>query len=99
MNGLLSLGLIGPEPEQETSVVKKWQKAQFTVTFQASSPYQYNEQDLLEKAKGLELLGAELLILDCMGYSTSMKNSIKNKLNIPIIVPREAIFTILKAIC
>ncbi|QQP11865.1 AroM family protein [Lysinibacillus agricola] len=99
MNADLTLGLIGPEPEQQISVAEKWQKSRFNVTFEASSPYRFNEQDLLAKAKSLEIRGAELLILDCMGYSTAMKNVIKNKLSIPVIVPREAVFTILKAIC
>jgi len=99
MNADLTLGLIGPEPEQQMTVAEKWQKAQFNVTFAASSPYRFNEQDLLLKAKGLQLHGAELLILDCMGYSTAMKNTLKDKLTIPIVVPREAVFTILKAIC
>ncbi|WP_155592657.1 AroM family protein [Lysinibacillus cavernae] len=95
----LALGLIGPEPEQQLTVAEKWQKAQFDVTFSASSPYRFDAQDLLTKAQQLQKHGADLLILDCMGYSTTMKNSIKNKLNIPIIVPRETVFTILKAIC
>ena len=95
----LALGLIGPEPDQQTTVAEKWQKAQFAVSFSASSPYHFNAQDLLAKAQQLADHGADLLILDCMGYSTTMKNTIKDKLNIPIIVPREAVFTILKAIC
>ncbi|MEK5232962.1 AroM family protein [Lysinibacillus sp. FSL K6-0232] len=95
----LTLGLIGPEPEQQLTVAEKWQKAQFNVLFSASSPYRFNDQDLLAKAQQLESQGSDLLILDCMGYSTTMKNKIKDKLSIPIIVPREAVFTILKAIC
>jgi len=95
----LALGLIGPEPEQQQAVAEKWQKAQFDVTFSASSPYQFNAQHLLAKAQLLEYQGADLLILDCMGYSTTMKNMIKDQLTIPVIVPREAVFTILKAIC
>ncbi|KPN95569.1 AroM family protein [Lysinibacillus sp. ZYM-1] len=95
----LALGLIGPEPEQQITVAEKWQKAHFDVSFSASSPYCFNAQDLLAKAQQLQYNGADLLILDCMGYSTHMKNMIKNKLNIPILVPREAVFTIVKAIC
>ncbi len=94
----LTLGLIGPEPEQQHTVADKWQKAQFNVTFSASSPYRFNAQHLLAKAQLLEDEGADLLILDCMGYSTTMKNTIKDQLSIPIIVPREVVFTILKAI-
>ena len=92
------LGLIGPEPEQRTSVTEKWQKANFEFTFAASSPYHFDKHDLLAKAKLLEQQGAELLILDCMGYSNTMKNHIKNELNIPVIVPREAILNILTTI-
>lgn len=95
----LAIGLIGPEPEQHRTVAEKWQKAQFDVTFSASSPYHFDNQHLLTKAQQLEEQGADLLILDCMGYSTTMKNMIKDQLTIPIIVPREAVFTILKAIC
>lgn len=92
------IGLIGPEPEQRTSVTEKWQKANFDFAFAASSPYYFDKKDLLTKAKLLEQQGAELLILDCIGYSNTMKNNIKNELNIPIIVPREAIFNILTTI-
>ncbi|QTB21705.1 AroM family protein [Lysinibacillus sphaericus] len=95
----LAIGLIGPEPEQQITVAEKWQKAHFDVNYSASSPYRFNAHDLLAKAQQLESDGADLLILDCMGYSTPMKNMIKHQLNIPIIVPREAVFTILKAIC
>ncbi len=95
----LAIGLIGPEPEQQQTVAEKWQSAQFVVTFSASSPYQFNAQHLLAKAQLLEYQGADLLILDCMGYSTTMKNMIKDQLTIPVIVPREAVFTVLKAIC
>ena len=66
-------------------------KAQFDVTFSASSPYHFDNQHLLSKAQQLEEQGADLLILDCMGYSTTMKNMIKDQLTIPIIVPREAV--------
>lgn len=95
----LTIGLIGPEPDQQITVAEKWQKAHFDVNFSASSPYYFNAHDLLAKAQQLEYEGADLLILDCMGYSTPMKKMIKHQLNIPVIVPREAVFTILKAIC
>ncbi|GLC88141.1 AroM family protein [Lysinibacillus piscis] len=98
INNDLMLGLIGPEPEQYSSVIEKWQNAQFAVTFGASSPYHFNEQHLLATAQQLQSQGAELLILDCMGYSSTMKNNMKDQLAIPIIVPREAIFTMLKNI-
>ncbi|WP_238602212.1 AroM family protein [Lysinibacillus parviboronicapiens] len=94
----LKLGLIGPEPEQLVSIADKWHKAKFDFTYAASSPYHYNEQHLLGKAKKLQQQGADILILDCMGYSTTMKNAIKKELSIPIMVPREAVFSILTTI-
>ncbi|MGN4123982.1 AroM family protein [Lysinibacillus sphaericus] len=94
----LKLGLIGPEPEQLDSVTDKWRKAKFEFSYAASSPYHYNEKDLLAKAKALHLQGAEMLILDCMGYSTTMKIAIKKELAIPIMVPREAVFAVLKTL-
>ncbi|WP_107839567.1 AroM family protein [Metasolibacillus meyeri] len=92
----LHLGLIGPEPEQQNSVCDKWQRAQFNVSFAASSPYHFNEQHLLMAAQKLAARGADLLILDCMGYSNSIKKMIQDKLNIPVVVPRDALFTLIK---
>lgn len=92
----LHLGLIGPEPEQQNSVCAKWQKAQFNVSFAASSPYHFNEQHLFMTAQKLEAQGADLLILDCMGYSHTMKERIQDKLNIPVVIPRDALFTVIK---
>ncbi|UZM98755.1 AroM family protein [Lysinibacillus sp. MHQ-1] len=43
------------------------------MNYSASSPYRFNAHDLLAKAQQLESDGADLLILDCMGYSTPMK--------------------------
>lgn len=82
INGVLPkaiLGVITPDKSQFGDVKKKWNDNGFNNVFVvAANPY--SEFDLVvEKAQELAALNVDAIVLDCIGYTESMKIAIKNK--------------------
>lgn len=91
VNGLLpraTLGIITPDKNQFGDVKKKWGDNGFDNVFVvAANPY--SEFDLvIEKAQELAALYVDAIILDCIGYTESMKIAIKKKTGLATILSK-----------
>lgn len=81
-----SLGLIIPLEEQRDSLIKKWNQSNLQLITEVASPY--DESDISGAAKSLKDQGANLIVLDCMGYNESHKQKAIEGSRLPVILPR-----------
>lgn len=87
LSPLKKLGIIVPLPEQIESARERWRLHGQEVVIQSASPYGDVER-LREAAQHLSALGAELIILDCMGFDRRMKQIALEEANKPVLLPR-----------
>lgn len=92
-----TLGVLVPQKEQINEMKNIWKTyVGNEVLVEAGSPYSLNS--LIEIEKGVSKLqneGADLIVLDCMGYSTYMKKIVKNITGLPVVLPRTLIARII----
>jgi protein AroM len=96
--GILPRGRLGallPSPEQAASMKNKWRKTGLETVFDAASPYTGTEADFRAAARRLAAGGADLIVLDCIGFTGAMKRIIREESGKPVILPR----TLLGRVC
>jgi protein AroM len=89
------LGVLLPSPEQAASMKNKWLKTGLEVVLDAASPYTGTEADFRAAARRLAAGGADLVVLDCIGFTGEMKGIIREESGKPVILPR----TLLGRVC
>jgi protein AroM len=73
----------------------KWQKTGLDLVFDAASPYTGTEADFRAAARRLAAGNADLIVLDCIGFTGEMKRVIREESGKPVILPR----TLLGRVC
>lgn len=81
-----TLGVIVPLPEQMESENAKWTKLSREPIFAAASPYVDDKTALPEAARELRARGAEVLLLDCMGFTQAHKRVASEASGLPVIL-------------
>jgi protein AroM len=92
VKGMLSpestLGVVVPLPEQAATARESWNSITPHVHTASLSPY-------LDFATGMEkcqpLDGCDLIVMDCLGYTTRHKEMLKRLLNIPVVLARTVV--------
>jgi protein AroM len=84
--GKKQLGLIVPLEEQVTSLEEKWVAVGKKPLVAVASPYTGEFADFADAAKELEAAGADVLLLDCMGYDETMKQWVLDSAPLPVIL-------------
>jgi protein AroM len=81
------LGVVIPAPEQVEQAILRWRPVAGEVRVEAGSPYAEIAQleRAVEALKGWE---AEMIVLDCMGFTTAMKARAAEIARVPVILPR-----------
>jgi protein AroM len=79
------LGVITPDERQILEQQKRWSAVSPLVTVLAASPYESSGE--LERL-ARELAGADLLVLDSLGYSVTMKATVRAASGKPVLLPR-----------
>jgi protein AroM len=79
------LGIITPDERQIPEQQKRWSAVSPRVTVLAASPYESSGE--LERL-ARELVGADLLVLDSLGYSAAMKAVVRAASGKPVLLPR-----------
>ncbi|MEH7248094.1 AroM family protein [Neobacillus niacini] len=82
------LGILVPLQEQEESLTEKW--GDVPLVAESANPYQH-DADLVTPALKLKDSGAEIIVLDCMGYTESHKNIVKKTTGLPVILSRSVV--------
>lgn len=82
------LGVLSPDKSQIPQSKKRWhENGVKEVLVAAASPYEAVAK-VIEKAVQLKEDGAQLLVLDCIGYTQAMKNAIRERTGLPVILGR-----------
>lgn len=82
-----TLGVIIPSKDQVLSAKKRWSQAAEKVVVEACSPYD-NIEVVETVADQLLQSEVDLIVLDCIGYTMEMKDTVYNKTKIPVILAR-----------
>lgn len=81
------LGVVVPVPEQIEEGEKRWRPAAADLRIEAGSPY--TEMTDTERAvDGLKAWGADLIVLDCMGFARRHKERAAEIARVPVVLPR-----------
>lgn len=81
------LGVVIPAPEQVEQAILRWKPVAREVRVEAGSPYAGISQ--LERAtEALRRWEADMIVLDCMGFTTAMKARAAEIARVPVILPR-----------
>ncbi|MBE3575660.1 MAG: AroM family protein [Firmicutes bacterium] len=81
------LGIVVPAAEQVEPARRRWYGLGSALQVEAGSPYG-DLTELWQAAANLKRWGAELAVLDCMGFSQAMKREARAILGAPVILPR-----------
>ncbi|MFO8060664.1 MAG: AroM family protein [Bacillota bacterium] len=81
------LGVMLPHPSQEETIGELWKKEGLEVITAAVSPYSLErDRASLSRAAGLfRRAGTDLIVMDCMGYSISMREALRQATGVPVL--------------
>lgn len=83
-----AVGVLSPDASQIPQSSRRWREnGVANVLVQAANPYG-DPALVLEAAKLLKAQGAEVLVLDCIGYTCAMKAAIQAETGLPVALPR-----------
>lgn len=91
------LGVITPLKEQQDQSWKKWSQIAPEITMTSASPYDGNET-LKAAARELKAAAPDLIVLDCIGYDTEMKKTVREIAGVPVMIARSMIARVLAEI-
>ncbi|MBN9064245.1 MAG: hypothetical protein BGP06_14745 [Rhizobiales bacterium 65-9] len=80
------LGVLAPLPEQIESEHDKWRPLRRAPIYAASSPYTGSSEELAAAARALADRGADVLLMDCMGYAANHKSIAGGASGLPVIL-------------
>lgn len=80
------IGIVVPVVEQIAHQGSKWNGLAKAPCYATASPYQADEPTLVAAALSLKEQGAQLVLLDCIGYRQSHADIIQQHLNVPVML-------------
>lgn len=89
MSGLVGghqLGIVVPVVEQITHQSSKWGALATPPCYATASPYEADEHTLMKAAQSLKAQGAQIVLLDCIGYRRSHVDLIRRHLDVPVLL-------------
>jgi protein AroM len=89
INGIVGthqVGIVVPVVEQIEHQAGKWSKLSKKPCYATASPYVADEQTLIEAALSLKEQGAQVVLLDCIGYQRSHCDIIQKQLDVPVVL-------------
>ncbi|WP_129992103.1 MULTISPECIES: AroM family protein [unclassified Rahnella] len=86
MVGQHRTGIVVPVESQVVEQADKWRKLAKSPCFAVASPYLSDDQELKEAAMCLAEQGAEVVVLDCIGFNRHHVDVLKKHLNIPVLL-------------
>ena len=74
--------------------MRRWREITPAVRIEAASPY--GPPEAIEvAAKQLKEFGAELVVMDCIGYTLAMKETVRRVAGVPVILARSILARVL----
>ena len=90
----LRLGVFTPDVDQVPQSTKRWTGVGSALRVVPASPYGAAEA-IHEAARGLRDWGAQVVVMDCIGYTLAMKQAVKEITGIPVILARSILSRVL----
>ena len=81
------IGVVSPESVQVARSEQRWLQAAEKVIVSSTNPYK-GAPELDKAAEKFLQYGADLCVLDCMGYTAEMKHRLETLTGLPVILPR-----------
>lgn len=88
------LGVVVPDPAQVGLTRRKWSRVSSDIKILSVSPYTGTLNDLAEASK--ELSDRDLIVLDCIGFSTEAKRVVATVSGKPVLIPRTLLGRVLR---
>lgn len=80
------VGVMVPLPGQMTSEARKWAGLSKPPVYAAASPYAQGLDAVAEAARALRAQGAEIVVLDCMGFTERHRECVREASGLPVIL-------------
>ncbi|MEM3730481.1 MAG: AroM family protein [Candidatus Bathyarchaeia archaeon] len=90
-----NVGILVPLEEQIDYAHEKWKAYFKNLVVLNASPYTSTEEDFRKVAEKFRESSAELIIMDCMGYTFNQKRIVKEYANVPVVSSRSALIKFL----
>jgi protein AroM len=84
-----SIGVVSPLPQQTAAVCRKWGHLSRPLLAATASPY--TDNGLGEAARSLARGGADLLLLDCLGFGRQHRELVRATTGRPVVLPSSLI--------
>lgn len=82
------IGVLTPSPDQLPQSVARWSKVSDTVKSVPASPYVNGPEAVRAAAEELKEWGAQITLLDCIGYTLAMQRTVREITGAPAITGR-----------
>lgn len=93
------LGVVVPEPEQRQVIQQRWAAAfGIDASIAAANPYAGEAEALAAAAQQLAADGAEIVFLDCVGYTQAMADEVSRIAGVPVLTARSLAVRLLAAV-
>ncbi|MEM4867086.1 MAG: AroM family protein, partial [Sulfolobales archaeon] len=88
------LGVVIPNPAQLELTMKKWSSVAPEIRVVSASPYTSTIEDIVRATA--ELVDCDLIVLDCIGFTTEIKKAVARATGKPVILPRTLIARVMR---
>ncbi|NPV69544.1 MAG: AroM family protein [Firmicutes bacterium] len=88
--GGLNLGVLLPDADQIPQGTRRWTGAASAVRIEPASPYGPVEA-IGRAAANLREWGAQLVVMDCIGYTLAMKDTVREITGVPVVLARSIV--------
>jgi protein AroM len=89
------LGVMCPEEGQFEWMRARWQAVSPHILLEAAMPFD-SMDTIVESAQRLEEAGAELMVMDCMGYTLQMQADVRRAVGIPVILAKSLVANLVR---
>ncbi|ABX68561.1 AroM family protein [Salmonella enterica] len=80
------VGVIVPVAELLAAQEKKWQVLQMPPVYSLANPVHGSEQQLIDAGQALLDQGADVIMLDCLGFHQRHRDILQQALNVPVLL-------------
>ena len=80
------VGVIVPVAELLLTQEQKWQVLQTPPVYAVANPIHGSEQQLIDAGKDLLEQGADVLMLDCLGFNQRHRDLLQKSLDVPVLL-------------
>lgn len=90
-----TLGVVMPHADQRDTMMKKWQSPERNALSAVASPYS-SAHDLHTVGPELARAGADMILLDCMGFDEAMRSSVSAGTSVPVLLANRLVGRVLE---